>query len=54
MIKAQKTNSGHLSKYLGLLKDDKRSAEEMISEVRKNRIKVTKGMEKRQKRFKSI
>ena len=54
MNKVQKANSGHLSKYLGLLKDDDISAEEMISEVRKNRIKVTKEMEDRQTRFKSV
>jgi len=54
MIKAQKTNSGHLSKYLGILKDDERSADEMISEVEKGRKKSSEEMEDRQKRFKSV
>ncbi len=54
MTKVKKANSGHLSKYLGLLKNDKRSADEMISEIKKNRIKATKEMKKRQTRFRKL
>ena len=54
IIRVGRTGSGHLSKYLGLLKDNERTAEEMISEVKKNRQKFTKEMEDRHNKFERI
>ena len=54
IIRVGKSGSGHLSKYLGLLKDDERTAEEMIAEVKMNRRKTITEFEEKQKKLKRI
>ncbi len=54
IIRVGKTGTGNLTKYLGLLKDDERTTEEMIAEVKENRRKTIKEFDDKQKRLKRI